>query len=208
MHRTIVGEECKILSGIRKASVLNFISFCRGRLSRTAIVTFLPELAPMLNFFGKQSILEWTVEMSKYNQTCNSKLEGGVGSPKIKHRFYSLDLFLLQVHPDKLAEVLESWVIFAERVAPLIRSDTDGRSWKLNRKLIIYRRHWFLLSRRIMNVVTTIGLLSGVDFRNQLHIRSPKRDMLSTAADRVARMYSGFALGGRCRFLPVGPCRK
>ena len=197
----IVDEESIILPGIHKASVFSLVSFCRSRLSLTAIAKYLPELAPTKNFFGKHSLSKWSLEMSLYNQIC--KTTSGMGmitKEGEQHLLYdSLDLFLLQVHPDKLAQVFDSWVSFAERMVPLIRARSDARSWKLNRKIIIYRRHWLLLSKRVMNVVTTIGRLTGVDFRNQVCCCSAGHDILITSAGRAALMYGGFLLGKRCR---------
>jgi hypothetical protein len=208
----MVDAEHEIVRSLRKASVLKFISFCRGRLSFAAILKYLPELAPVQNFLEKHSISEWAVKMSAYDQTYTTAPEGGLQLIKNEQNLHyrSLDVFLLQVYPDKLAEAIDSWAIFAERLLPLIRADPDARSWKINRKIIIHRRHWLLLSKRIMAVVTTISfkLLTGpvarVDFREQLHSRSPGRDMLISAALRVARMYGIFALGKRCCSLPIG----
>jgi hypothetical protein len=193
----LLGEQSKIMLCVRKASLLKFISFCRDRLRLTEIVKYLPELAPMLNLFGKHSHLEWAYEMFKHNQSCTTP--AGVccfAQKKMKpFRYISLDLFLLREHPEKLAEVLDSWAIFAARVAPLIRINTDAHSWKLNRKIVIHRRHWLLLSKRVMNLVLAIGLLSGV--ADHLDSRSPGHNMLKASASRAARMYGGFVQGKR-----------
>jgi hypothetical protein len=193
--------------GFAKATLVNFILFCRGRLRISAIVKYLPEqpaeLASILKFSGKYSIPEWAAEMSMYNQTCMApdKIGLTLRSKRNQLRYYSGDRFLIQIHPEKLAEVLDSWEIFAGRVAPLILINIDARSWRLNRKLIIYRRHWFLLSKRVRNVVMTISQLSQADFRNQLHSRSHGHEMLRVSACRAACLYGGF--GKRCWSSPI-----
>ncbi len=148
-----------------------------------------------MKLFGRNSFSEWMCEMSRYNQTCAPIAEM---VPPI--RYVSLDLFLVQIHPDKIAEVFDSWVNFAERVVPLIYTYKDARIWKLNRKLVIHRRHWLLLSKRVMRVVVkTIGLLSGGDFQNPCTGWSSRHDRLNAAAGRAALVYGGFAwASGAC----------
>jgi hypothetical protein len=132
--------------------------------------------------------------MSTYNQTSASGV-GLIFLPNVQAlQYFSLDSFLLQAHRDKLAMVLDSWVIFAKRVLPLIRINVFARTWKINRKLVIHRRHWFRLSKRVMNVVATIGHMSGADFQNQLHSRYAGHDPLRIAAGRAALIYGGFEM--------------
>ena len=127
MHRRIVGDDCNLLSEMRKASLHNFISFCRGRLSLATIVECLPELAPSLKYFGKQSISQWTVEMSRYNQTCTSTSgTGWIFPPQMQHlQFVLLDLFLcvldflLSCHDQVLSQDL---VVFLLNVVLLVKS--------------------------------------------------------------------------------------
>ena len=189
MHQRNVGEECKLLSGIRRASLLKYVSFCRSRLRVTAIVRYLPELVPILKFFGKHSFPAWAYKMSMYNQAYTPAAG----------KYVSLDLFLLQIHPEKIAKAFDSWVVFAKRVVPLILVSPEARSWKLNPKLIIHRRHWSLLSNRVLRLVKTIRLLSGDEFRNHLFWD----DTVRAAARRAAYIYGGFAQGERCQALYV-----
>ena len=148
----------------------------------------------MLRFFGKHSQSEWSLEMYAHNLTYEKAMRMGLFP--LRHdpnlRFVSLDLFLLQMHADKISEVLESWIAFAQRVLPLIQGDNDAASWRLSRKLLIHRSHWFVLSKRIMNVVNTIRLLAE-DGHHHLHSRWPGQDRLFASAQCVAHTYCRFA---------------
>jgi hypothetical protein len=196
-------QECKLCTSIRRASLLHFISFTKRRLRIDAITKQLPELNPSLRYFGKHSLVEWSREMSAHNLTCARAVRMGLcplnKDPKLEYE--SLDLFLLQMHADKVADVLESWIAFAERVVPLIQSHSDAASWRLSQKLLIHRYHWFMLSKRVIDVVKTIRFLAD----HETHSRWPGQDRLRSAARQAARAYGYFAsLNEPCR----SPLRK
>ena len=139
--------------------------------------------------------------MSAHNFTYTRAVRMGLSplSKDPKLGFASLDLFLLRMHADKISDVLESWLAFAERVVPLIQSNSDAASWRLSQKLLIHRCHWFMLSKRVVRVVDTIGSLADED----MHSRWPGQDRLRAAARQAARVYGGFASSSeQCRSPP------
>ncbi len=92
-------------------------------------------------------------------------------------KYGAIDLFLLQMHADEISSVLDSWVTFAERILPHIRRNKDLENWNLNRELIIHRRHWLMLSKRVMDVARMLGS----HYRDN-HSKWPGHDNSSTAS--------------------------
>ncbi len=68
----------------------------------------------------------------------------------------TLDDYMLEMHADILATVLESFAAFANRITPLIQKDPTAPEWWLNSQILVQRRHWFLLARRVTLLVRII----------------------------------------------------
>jgi hypothetical protein len=73
------------------------------------------------------------------------------GVAKLMH--CSLDLFMLQMHSQEVAEALNSLSTFGEQVLPIIKRNPDSDDWWLSPDMLIDRRCWRNLSRRVMNLV-------------------------------------------------------
>jgi hypothetical protein len=185
-----LNAECKIFRSIQRTSLQHFISFSKRRLKTTVLVKYLPELACLLKNFGKQKDSEWERNMYLHNEVCvravRMKLHPLKTIPKLVYS--SVDLFLFQMHADKISDALDSLVTFAGRVVPLIQRDRDAESWRLNRKLLIHRHHWLLLSQRVMRILNLIRTLDD-DAQSQW----PGQARLRAAALQASRIFGTFA---------------
>jgi hypothetical protein len=70
----------------------------------------------------------------------------------------SLDLFMVQMHSQQVAEALDSLSTFGERILSIMKGQPDSRRWWLSPDLLIGRRQWLRLSRRVMNLVHLLGI--------------------------------------------------
>jgi hypothetical protein len=130
------------------------------------------------------------------------RLNGKVNTSRLTH--CSLDLYLLQMHSAELAEVLRCFLAFGRRILPLVNSSPDSDAWWLSDEVSVQRRHWFLLCRRLMNLLCLLGL----DTSNQtapLPLNPwPDLTSLCSAAAEVREVFGGFE--DTSRLLP-GPAQ-
>ena len=163
----------QIWTCIRKTSLLRHICYSRKRLPKHRTAKHLPEIMCITKTFGPKSNQQWTDRMLQHNALLrrggsNMRLHRRVNVAKLMH--CSLDLFMLQMHSQQVAEALDSLSTFGERVLPIIKQDPDSRDWWLCPELLIDRRHWLRLSRRVMNLVHLLGIDVDREGRNSRRI--------------------------------------
>ncbi len=73
------------------------------------------------------------------------------------HLFPSLDAYILRMHADKLANVLDSLVSFARKVELLKREDPHAWGWHFSKEVFIQSRHWPQLARHVLNLLKLLG---------------------------------------------------
>ena len=116
----------QIWAHIRKASLLKHLCYGGRRLSKYRIARQLPETKYISRVFGPKSNHQWTDRMLHHNallrRGARMKLNLKVNVSKLMH--CSLDLFMLQMHSQEVAEALDSFSTFGERV---LASDTPTR---------------------------------------------------------------------------------
>jgi hypothetical protein len=201
-----------IFQYIRKASLLKHVSYCWRRLSIAAATECLPETIPIVKHFGFHSLQQWEKEMEFYNHNLLRGITMGIGNiiPADKFITSSLDAFLLRMHADKLADVLCSFVTFAERVEEKIQADKGAHDWTLNDHMLIHRRHWWALSCRVMNLIKLL-YYKAVQMRTKNDdCRSflpsyPDHPRLWDAARRAALIYGRHAPSIKIRALASAP---
>ena len=193
-----------IFFSIRRASMIRYVSFGGVRLSKRRIFRILPELAEMEKNFASKSLPTWRKRMLDHNKV----LERGARMRLCT--FYSIsrvlatsfDQYLLQMHSIEIAKLLESMVIFGERVAPLIRSKPFAAAWWLHRDILIQRQHWISLCRSVMAIVRLtrdpdIVLAPESD-------PWPGREVLEEAAQAATYVFGQFRSGENCSANPDG----
>ncbi len=115
---------------------------------------------------------------------------------------HTLDGYMLERHADKIASVLESFTVFANRITPLIQKDPNAPGWWLNSQVLVQRRHWHFLTRRISCVVRVSIILDRLEKYNQrMRSRFPGEDRLREAARAAARAYAWRGLRSRAYWI-------
>jgi hypothetical protein len=139
---------------------MNHLSYLQARLPSKRVAKVIPEILPQLKSFGRKSLQEWHDKMSQHNALLRRGMSMGLcrkfNAARLVH--CSLDIYMLQMHADQIARALECYVSFGRRLKPTIDSDPDAKVWAISPDLSIQRRHWFQLSRRVMNLIRLIGI--------------------------------------------------
>ena len=188
-------ERSTIVKCIRRASIFKIISYATRRMPITELVSYIPEIAPLLPFIRKDSLCNWQSEMEHHNEVLRRGRSMAL-DPKIntrKYEFASLDSYILRMHSSKLVEVLDAFTSFAERLIPLIRKGRESPSWWLNEHLIVQRHHWQTVASHVLTLLNVLGF-------DEMHPKSsstcwPDRETLERAASRTFRVYSAFGDG-------------
>ena len=144
----------RIWKSVRKASLLKCISYSFGRLSRKQIAKTVPEISRFFKAFGPGSLQDWNDEMQHHNALL--RREASIGVARLMH--CSLDMYMLHVRSDAVAEVLECLLAFGRRMIPLIRRHPESEDWPLSAEISVQRRHWYKLSLQVMNLVHLLGI--------------------------------------------------
>jgi hypothetical protein len=175
----------------RRASLLMHISFGGKALEITAIAKLIPELIPIITHFGTKSISQWRKNMELDRQVVQRSVQLGLVSQSGSERFFgTLDDYMLEMHSDKITAVLKSFTLFALRIVPLIQKDPNAQCWWINSEILVQRRHWRSLSRRIIALVSIVIECLEKNFqRNQSNL--PGEVKLRAAARETAVMFSG-----------------
>jgi hypothetical protein len=148
----------RLFWSIRRACLLNYISYAKWRLEINETSNLLPEVKSVLKHFSRKSLATWYEEMRLHNALFKRGKRMGLGATRLPSlEFESLDRFMLQMHADKIAEVLESFTAFAKRLVPIMELDPDAPSWWLNRNVLIHREHWHRYAQQVFSLLKLIG---------------------------------------------------
>jgi hypothetical protein len=154
------------------------------------LVQMLPEILPVIKYFGPNSISQWSSSMELDRDIVGRSVRMGLLSRAAAENVLAptLDDYMLEMHSDKIAAVLESFTCFARRIVPLVRNDPDAPCWWIDSEVLVQRKHWYLLSRRVTALASTIMKCLETDRirkRSNWHARA----ILLTAAQEAARIY-------------------
>ena len=187
-------ETGKIFVSVRRTCLLRYISYGGKRLRKQTAFRLIPEIALISRLFGPRTLNMWHQSMRHHNQILKRgerlTLCPIVKVKKLMHS--SLDMYILQMHSEKIAKALQSLTAFGERVKVLICQDPTARVWWLHRDMLIQRRHWVALSQHVMNLVSSLGLHELNDHAPPPHHPWPDYDALRAAAKDAARIFGPF----------------
>ena len=127
-------------------------------LETEKMIQLLPEILHVIEYFGPNSISQWKSNMDLDRNIVKRSVKMGLLSRLAAEKVLAptLDDYMLEMHLDKIAAVLESFTCFARRIVPLIRTDPDAPCWWVNSEILVQRRHWIALSQRVKLLVSTI----------------------------------------------------
>jgi hypothetical protein len=150
----------RIWCALRKASLQRFISFAKRRLPNRIIAKQLPEVTRLCKNFGPKSLQAWNDKLLHHNallrRGASMRLCRTFNTARLMH--CSLDMYMLQMHSDEIAGALGCFSTFGKRVQCQIKDSPDSKVWWLGSDMLIYRRHWLELCRRVMSIIQLIGL--------------------------------------------------
>ena len=142
---------------VRKVSLTKYLSFSRQRLTRKKIAKIIPEVTVVDKFFGPRSLQIWNDEMLSHN----ALLQRGAKMMLCCHfsparlMNCSLDIYMLHMHANSIAEVLDSLSRFGNGV--MQHCDPDQKAWWLSPEISIQQAHWFQLCRRVIDLLKLLG---------------------------------------------------
>ena len=101
----------------------------------------------------------------------------------------TLDAYMLEMHSEKVAAVLESFTSFARRIVPLSQRDPDAPCWRISDDILVQRRHWIALTRLVKELVSIImDCLESDRTRRRANLQG--QIMLRAAAREAAWIYT------------------
>ena len=188
----------------RKASLLKHISFVGRKMSKRSIAKALPELDSFLKHFSPESIQGWRTKLTQHNESVHRALQMKLLRGASWLRLSSFDAFILLFQSDILADILDSHVTFANRIRPLIRANPSAHGWYFHDKMLIQRRDWKLLARRVLNLVKLLGCADpgGVAVKDSSAHHNddecmdgwPHQERLRESLRRAAGVYGAYAI--------------
>ncbi len=112
-------------------------------LETEEMIQVLPEILPVIKYFGPDSISQWKSNMDLDRNIVKRSVKMGLLSPLAAEKLLAptLDDYMLEMHSDKIAAVLESFTCFARRIVLLIRTDPDAPCWWINSEILMQHRH-------------------------------------------------------------------
>ena len=184
-------EAGDIFQCIRKVSLIRHISYTKMRLTNSDVAKELPEVLAESNHFQKRFLSHYGDEWSAHNSLLLRGMGQGLSRliPAHKLMCSSLDSFLLRLHSDKISDLLESLTAFAERVSLILLDNSDDRRIVLNSHLLMHRRHWRSLSRRVLHLVRQICICED-ELRKGTPELWPNWRRLQSAASQAALVYA------------------
>jgi hypothetical protein len=159
----------QILSCIGKAELLRFVSYTKQRLPRRIIAKQLPEVIHVFKTFGPKSLKSWNDKLLHHNALLRRgalmRLCRTFNTAKLTH--CSLDMYMLQMHSDEIAGALDCISTFGKRVQAQIADFPDSEVWTLSLDVVIQRRHWLELCRRVMNIIRLLDFNMNAGSKSQ-----------------------------------------
>jgi hypothetical protein len=132
---------------------------------------------------------EWIGMMEAHNRTlkrgATMKLLPSCITEELQHS--SLDLFMLQMESRHLAQILDHFSSFGEKLIEIIRDKPEALFWTLSGPIIVERIHWRELCTRVMGILRYIGFEED-DFTFELNLW-PDREILRTSAITARKIF-------------------
>ena len=171
--------------------MIRHLSYTKMRLAHSDVAKELPEISAESQHFRKRFLSHYEDERSAHNSLLLRGVGQGLGRLIPAHKLMcpTLDSYLLRLHSDKISDVLESLTAFAERVSLILLENHDDSRIVLNRHLLMHRRHWRALGRRVLHLIRQICLREE-ELRKVAPELWPSWSRLQSAASKTALVYA------------------
>ncbi len=183
-----------IFSCFQRASLSRYISFSHSRLLRTEIKELVVEVG-VVGFVNQDVLRRWSSMMLEHNRIIERgqrmKLQHG---PKNLDRlkFSCVDLYMLQMQSKHIANRLDAFSSFGERVLLLIRESPAALFWIVGGPILVERLSWCRLCAEVMALIHALGM--GDQQAPPLQLSPwPDRALLEAAITRATGVFGLFA---------------
>jgi hypothetical protein len=184
----------RLFRNFQRASITKYISYCQERLPRQQAMEIIREIDTAGNF-NQDTLAYWKEWMSEHNRI----VERGERMMLLQGRktnmnwikFWSLDLFMLQMRSGYMAELLNDFSRFGERVLQLIEASPNFLFWGIGGQIVVERTRWCRLCAHVMTLLHVLGVADS-SARPQ-RTPWPDRDLLEAAATRARGVFGRFA---------------
>jgi hypothetical protein len=183
-----------IFSRLQGASLSRYISFTHSRLPREQIKELVVEMRT-IGFINQDVLREWNDMMLHHNRIIErgermNLFHGLINIKRIK--FSCVDHYMLQMQSKNIANLLDAFSRFGERVLPLIRESPAALLWIVVGPILIERVSWCRLCSKVMALLHALGL--GDQRETPLQLSPwPDRDLLEAAIARASSIFGLFA---------------
>lgn len=181
--------ESRIYLQIQQMSLFRLITFGAECLPKNQALQYVPEIAVIEKYFHRNSVDLLRKEMQAYNRILHRGIRMGLSPVRNVNPplFSSLDQFIVCVHAAALAEALNAFSTFADRVAPCIDRDPSALMWPAGGPVLITRDRWLQLCRGVRCLIRLLDINSSPSFH------SPDAELLSCAVARARARFGPFA---------------
>jgi hypothetical protein len=183
-----------LFSRFHRASLSRFVSFARNRLPRELIKELVVEMGTV-GYINHDVMCQWNDSMLEHNRIIERgermRLLPGRKS-LLRMKFSCVDLYMLQMQSKLLANLLDNFSSFGERVLQLIHESPAALFWMVAGPILVERESWCRLCSQIMALLHALGMSEEHAARLELS-PWPERAVLEAAAARAAGVFGLFA---------------
>jgi hypothetical protein len=180
-----------LFSQLKKASLSRYISFSQERIPQAQVKELIKEMRTV-GYIDRATLCQWQSWMSEHNRILERGFRMGLldGRRWAKSmKFTSLDRFMLQMQSKYLAKTLDIFSRFGERVADLIKAESNARMWKVAGPILVERRSWIRLCRQILSLLNLIFTSKYFKLERSAW---PDRELLEFSMQRARQVFGRF----------------
>ena len=186
-------ESCqKLVRYFRSASLLKAVSYSSERLSTQETISIIPEIGVVEQYFHAKSLEMWNAEMIIHNKSIYRGLRMKLNPIDSLERltFSSLDLFMVRMNGHIMAQVLDAYSTFAERVFDEINRDRSAMLWCVCGPVIITSERWLNLCSAMSNI---LKLMDCEGVTESLY-PWPDLNLVHSSSKRARQIFDKFAI--------------
>ena len=175
---------------IQRLSISRYLSFARERLAPANVKILIKEMKKV-GYINISMLNHWIELMDEHNRILARGQKLGLSGRTIQVRsrmISSLDMYMLQMQSKYLAEILDDFTSFRERVVKSIAKSPASIVWGVSGAIVMERGSWMRFCQQVMSLLQIIGV------GNKAHFDAwPDRELLEASALRARRTFAPFA---------------
>ena len=175
---------------IQRLSICRYLSFARERLAPANVKILIKEMKKV-GYINISMLNHWIELMDEHNRILARGQKLGLSGRTIQVRsrmISSLDMYMLQMQSKYLAEILDDFTSFGERVVKSIAKSPASIVWGVSGAIVMERGSWMRFCQQVMSLLQIIGV------GNKAHFDAwPDRELLEASAAHARRTFAPFA---------------